>query len=126
VRDYSDETHPEGVYQTLLDQGIFALHTCTRCHRAHYSPRVLCPFCGSDCLAWQESQGRGLVYSASTIVPRGGEPYVVALVDLDDGPRLMSNVIGMPADQVRIGMRVQVRIDVRNDTAIPLFEEERS
>jgi uncharacterized OB-fold protein len=126
MQDYSDETHPEAAYQELLDRGIFALYTCTLCDRAHYSPRVLCPFCGSDSLAWRQSEGHGVVYSMSTIEPRGRDPYVVALIDLDDGPRLMSNVIGISADQVGIGMRVKARIEVRNGSAVPLFEEERS
>jgi len=60
------------------------------------------------------------------VTPRGAEPYAVVLVELDEGPRLMSNLIGMPADQVRIGMRVRVRVQVRNDSAVALFEEERS
>jgi uncharacterized OB-fold protein len=122
VQDYSNQTHPEAVYQVLLDRGIFALHTCNSCGRAHYSPRVLCPFCGSESLGWRESSGLGVVYSTSTIAPRDGEPYVVALIDLDDGPRLMSNVIGIRADRVCIGMRVKVRIEIRNGDAVPLFE----
>jgi uncharacterized OB-fold protein len=94
LRDYSDEMHPEGVYQSLLERGVFALHTCTSCDRAHYSPRVLCPFCGSDALAWRQSSGQGVVYSASTIASRDAEQYVVALVDLDEGVRLMTSECG--------------------------------
>lgn len=124
LQAYSNEAHPEAVYQALLDRGVFALATCTRCDRAHFSPRVVCPYCGSDALGWRQSRGLGVIYSTSTIEPRGGQPYAVVLVDLDDGPRLMSNVVGMPADQVRIGMRVKVRIGTPDDRAVPLFEEE--
>jgi uncharacterized OB-fold protein len=122
VADYTDEVHPEAVYQALLDHDVFAVHSCTRCGRAHYSPRVICPFCGSGALEWRRSTGMGTVYSVSTLSPRGADPYAVVLVDLDDGPRLMSNVVGIPAADVRIGLRVRVRIEPREGGAAALFE----
>ncbi len=125
VLDYTDEVHPEAVYQALLDHDVFAVHACTRCGRAHYSPRVICPHCGSGSLTWKQSDGLGTVYSTSTISPRGGEPYAVVLVNLDDGPRLMSNMIGIAAADVRIGLRVRVRIEQRDGGAVALFEEDR-
>ena len=126
VADYTAEVHPEAVYQALLDHDVLALHRCVRCGRAHYSPRVLCPHCGSTSLTWQQSDGRGTVYSTSTISPRNGEPYAVVLVDLDDGPRLMSNVVGIPAADVRIGRRVRARIVHRDGGAVAMFEEDRT
>jgi uncharacterized OB-fold protein len=126
VADYTGEVHPEAVYQALLDHDVFAVHRCDRCGLAHYSPRVLCPHCGSTSLAWDQSDGLGTVYSTSTISPRDGEPYAVVLVDLDDGPRLMSNVVGIAAADVRIGMRVRARIVHRDGGAVAMFEEDRS
>jgi len=126
AQDNMDRAAPEARYQVLLDQGVFALPTCVRCDRAHYPPRVLCPHCGSDSIRLWKSPGRGVVYSTSMVTPRAAEPYAVVLVELDEGPRLMSNLVGMPADQVQIGMRVRVRVQVRNDSAVALFEEERS
>jgi uncharacterized protein len=123
VADFTDEVHPEGVYQALLDHDVFAVHACTRCGRAHYSPRVICPYCGSGSLTWESSEGIGTIYSTSTISPRDAEPYAVVLVDLDDGPRLMSNVVGIAAADVRIGMRVRVRIEHRDGGAVAMFEE---
>jgi uncharacterized OB-fold protein len=122
VTDHTDELHPEAVYQALLERGIFALPQCEACGRLHYSPRVLCPFCGSDSLGWSELSGDGTVYSTSTITPRGETAYAVVLIDLAEGPRLMSNVVGLPADDVRIGTRVRARIDSRPDGAVPVFE----
>jgi uncharacterized protein len=122
VADYTGEVHPEAVYQALLDHDVLAVHTCETCGRAHYPPRVLCPYCGSTSLAWQRSDGLGTVYSTSTISPRNGEPYAVVLIDLDDGPRLMSNVVGTVAANVRIGMRVRARIVHRDDGAVAMFE----
>jgi uncharacterized OB-fold protein len=124
VADYTGEVHPEAVYQALLDHDIFAVHECTQCGRAHYSPRVLCPYCGSVELTWRQSAGLGTVYSASTISPRDAEPYAVVLVDLDEGPRLMSNVVGIPAAAVRIGMRVRARIVHREGGAVAMFSED--
>jgi uncharacterized protein len=123
VRAYTEQVHPEAVYQALLDQGVFALERCDACGRAHYSPRVLCPHCGSDALSWVESTGQGTVYSTTTIAPRGRVPYAVVLIDLDDGVRLMSNVVGIPAAQVAIGGRVRVQIESRETGAVPLFIE---
>jgi uncharacterized protein len=125
VADYTDEVHPEAVYQALLDHDVFAVRACTKCGRPHYSPRVICPHCGSTSLTWRRSDGLGTVYSTSTISPRGKEPYAVVLVDLDDGPRLMSNVVGIAAADVRIGMRVKVRIANRDGGAVAMFEEHR-
>lgn len=126
VTDYTGEVHPEAVYQALLDHDVFALHGCVQCGRAHYSPRVLCPYCGSTSFRWQRSDGLGTVYSTSTISPRNAEPYAVVLVDLDEGPRLMSNVVGIPAGEVQIGMRVRARIVHREDGAVAMFEEDRA
>jgi hypothetical protein len=123
VSDYTDQVHPEAVYQALLDADVLAVHSCASCGRGHYSPRVVCPYCGSTSLIWQRSGGTGTVYSTSAVARRGAEPVAVVLVDLDDGIRLMSNVVGMPAGDVRIGMRVKVRIEHREDGAVPLFEE---
>ena len=123
VSDYTDQVHPEPVYQALLDAGVLAVHICESCARPHYSPRVMCPYCGSTSLAWRRSGGIGTVYSTSAVARRGEQPIAVVLVDLDDGIRMMSNVVGMPAGDVRIGMRVRVRIEHRDDGAVPLFEE---
>jgi uncharacterized OB-fold protein len=122
ISRYTQEVHPEAVYQALLDSGVFAVHSCRSCGRAHYSPRVLCPYCGSTDLGWQHSLGSGVVYSTSTVSRRGADSVAVVLVDVDEGFRLMSNVVGIAPDDVRIGMRVSVRIDARDGGAVPVFE----
>lgn len=78
-----------------------------------FYPRVVCPGTGAK-PQWRESAGAGTVYSTTTVRPRGGEPYDVSLVDLDEGFRMMSRV---RADDVRIGMRVRVRFD----DGLPVF-----
>lgn len=96
----------------------FVLQRCTDCGQHQFPPRVLCSHCGLQSLEWAEGDGAGAVYSF-TIVHRPPEPsfqpdvpYVVAVIQLDDGPRMMSNVVGIEPDQMRIGMRVR-----------PVFEE---
>lgn len=75
--------------------------------RAVFHPRVACPGTGAE-PQWRESAGAGTVYATTTVHPRGGEPYDVSLVDLDEGFRMLTRV---EAEAVRIGMRVRVRFD---------------
>lgn len=91
-------------------------------------PRGLCPHCWSDKLEWVESSGRGTVYSVTTVhraptpVFSSNTPYVIALVDLDEGPRMFANVIGDGARGVAIGDRVEVTYEDRGEGAlVPQF-----
>lgn len=84
--------------------------------------------CASDDLIWTELSGRGVVYSFTTVyrAPRpeleDAVPYVVALVDLDEGARMMSQIVGCPPDQVGIGMRVEVEFRPSAEwAALPVF-----
>jgi uncharacterized OB-fold protein len=84
--------------------------------RPVFRPRV-----GHD--AWRVSEGLGTVYSTAVARPRGAEPYGLVLVDLDEGFRMMSRVIGLPPEDVTIGMRVRVAWEEREDDApLPVFE----
>ncbi len=102
---------PHREYTDRLAAGAVPFQTCDRCHAAVFHPRVICPACGAVELSWSESAGLGTVYSVSVLSPREGPPYTVALVDLDEGFRMMSTVVGVPAEDVRIGTRVRARID---------------
>ncbi len=79
---------------------------CQACGEAVHYPRVLCPFCGSTRLAWEESAGEGVVYSTTTVFTREGS-YDVSLVDLTEGYRVMTTVTGGGV----IGARVRGRVD---------------
>jgi uncharacterized OB-fold protein len=76
-------------------------------------PRVLCPHCGATELEWREVDGAATVYAVSVQYRPGHPaladrvPYAVALVDLDAGVRMMTNVFGCPADEVAVGQRVR-------------------
>jgi len=83
---------------------------CEDCGAAIFPARVLCPACGSRRLRSETSSGRGVVYSTTTVHRREGT-HNVALVDLDEGFRMMSAVVGIDPDDVRIGMAVQAHDD---------------
>ena len=83
---------------------------CEDCRAAIHPRRVLCPVCGSRRLADETSAGGGVVYSTTAVHRREGI-HNVALVDLDEGIRVMSEVVGIAPDDVRIGMGVRARDD---------------
>jgi len=104
------------------------LPKCEDCGEVHFYPRTLCPHCGSAQLAWIDASGRGSVYSF-TVVQRPPSPafkplvpYVVAVIALEEGPHLMSNVGGCRIEDVRIGMPVTVAWeDLDPGATLPYF-----
>lgn len=99
-------------FRQQLEQGKFVIQRCSACRRSIFYPRMLCPHCGCAQLEWFSPSGLGTVYS-STVIRRKSEDggdYNVALVDLEEGPRIMSRVETVPPEQVAIGMRVEVRV----------------
>ena len=101
---------PLAVYEAHLDRGELAYQWSPEANRAVFYPRVLCPYTGSDRLEWRISQGFGTVHATTVVHPRDGAPYNVALIDCDEGFRLMSRVEDIAPDAVRIGMRVRFRV----------------
>ncbi|HET9690460.1 MAG TPA: Zn-ribbon domain-containing OB-fold protein [Acidimicrobiales bacterium] len=84
----------------------------TDCGRAVFYPRTVCPHCGGTAMQWRPSTGAGTVYTF-TVEHRpapafGAEPYVVALVALDEGIRVMTNLVDVDPGQVRVGMPVEL------------------
>ncbi|WP_258127475.1 Zn-ribbon domain-containing OB-fold protein [Achromobacter anxifer] len=107
-------------YFEQLAQGRFVIPQCQACRRHHFYPRVVCPHCGSDALEWIEPSGRGVVYSTTIVRSKGGD-YTVCLVDLEEGPRLMSRVVDMPVEAVTIGLPVRARIDAEDGAPLMVF-----
>jgi hypothetical protein len=101
---------PLALYQAHLEAGELAYQWSPAANRAVFYPRVVCPFSGSDRLEWRVSSGLGTVYATTVTHPREGAPHNVALIDCDEGFRLMSRVEEIAPDGVRIGMRVRLRI----------------
>lgn len=108
----ADATGADLYYRTQLDQGHFQIQRCTACQRSIFYPRMICPYCGSNRLSWFSPSGRGTVYSTTTVrrKPEHGGDYNVALIDLDEGARMMGRVEGIASGAVRIGMPVQAAL----------------
>ena len=106
----SSSQSPLTTYREFLNADQLAYQWDQVTSRAVFYPRVLGPGSGNTQLEWRISKGLGTVYSVTVISPKGEESYNVALIDMDEGFRLMSRVEGVPASEVRIGMRVRVRI----------------
>ena len=98
-------------------EGVLLIKRCNACGEAHWYPRPFCPHCGSEHTEWVTSNGSGTVYSFTVTYQnqapgfRESLPYVLAVVQLDEGPRMMTNVVGCAPEDVKIGMPVQVQYD---------------
>ena len=102
-------------------EGKLLLKKCEDCGEVHYYPRSICPFCMSSNTRWYESTGKGKVYSYS-ISRRAPVQYCLAYVTLDEGVTLMTNIIKMDLDDVRIDMDVRVCfVDTGDGCALPYF-----
>lgn len=113
---------PPGIaYERLAAAQVLGYQRCTACAHAVFTPRVLCPACGSVELTWTASAGVGSVYSVTTLQPRHQQPHAVALIDLDEGFRMMSQVVDVPAGEVAIDSRVQVVFRDAEDGPLPYF-----
>ena len=112
---------PEQSWRQALVDGEFKLQWARASGRCFFPPRVAEPGTGNRDWEWISASGYGTVYSVTTVHPRAPDkPYNVVLVDLAEGPRVMSRVVGT-AD-VRIGMAVRARIDRAGDAPLLLFE----
>ncbi len=104
------EQSPLAVYEAHLDKGELAYQWSPEANRAVFYPRLLCPYTGSDRLEWRLSGGLGTVHATTVVHPRDGAPYNVALIDIDEGFRLMSRVEDIAPEAVGIGLRVRFRV----------------
>lgn len=115
---------PAVAYRERLDRGELAYQECGSCGRTVFYPRVICPACGSTELTWRASAGLGTVYATTALHPRGTDPYNVAMVDLDEGFRMMSRVEDVPAPDVRIGLRVRAAVITQDGEPVVIFRPE--
>ena len=114
---------PEQEYFEHLASGRLMLQRSRSSGKFFFYPRVAEPVTGAQDLEWVEASGDGVVHA--TTVVRAKPPQVsfnVVLVDLAEGPRVMSRVEGVPPEAVRIGMHVKARIGVQDEVPILLFE----
>jgi uncharacterized OB-fold protein len=107
-------------YREFLRAGKFMLLRSKSSGRCFFYPRIAEPGTGATDLEWVPAGGSGVVYSATTARTRD-ESYNVSIIELDEGARLMSEVVGLAPDQVRIGLRVTAEIVLRNDEPLIVF-----
>ncbi|MBO0511560.1 Zn-ribbon domain-containing OB-fold protein [Streptomyces beijiangensis] len=114
-------------YWSAAREGHLLIRRCADCGRAHHYPREFCPHCWSDHVEWERATGRATLYTWSTVhrndLPPFGErvPYVAAVVDLAEGPRMMTEVVGVAETDLRIGMELQVTARIQGEIAVPVF-----
>lgn len=103
--------HPDADYKAFLKEGRFMIQRSRGSGRYVFYPRVIEPGTGADDLEWVQASGRAKVYSTTVVRVRPpAENYNVALVDLEEGPRMMTRIEGLKPEDVCIGMSVQARI----------------
>ncbi len=127
VQNSSNSTHtggdeavgPEQYFQRMLEQGQFMIQRCETTGRAVFYPRAISPY-GGGRLRWEAASGGGTIYSTTVVRqrPERGGNYCVVLVDLEEGPRLMSTVVDIDPLAVTIGMRVRAEVR-RQSSGVP-------
>jgi uncharacterized OB-fold protein len=121
-----------GPYWDAAKEDRFVLQQCRDCKKHRFIPSHLCTSCGSDNTDWVEASGKGTIHSLSTVhrgpTPefRAHTPYIVALIDLIEGPRMMTNLVGQDASDLKIGDAVQMCFEERQGgSKVPQFEKDQ-
>ena len=119
------ETQP---YWDAAREERLLVRRCAGCGEAHFYPRRFCPLCWSEDVAWEDASGRATLYTWSVVhsndLPPFGEkvPYVAAVVDLHEGPRMMTNIVDCDAEALTVGMELSVAFEQRtDDVTVPVF-----
>jgi uncharacterized protein len=120
-----DEIHPDAQFASFLRQGRFMIQRSRSSGHHVFYPRVAEPGTGALDLEWVEASGLGTVHSTTVVRPKPpAEPYNVALIELAEGPRMMSRVEGVAPEAVRIGMQTRARIRQDPDGPYVVFDIE--
>ena len=112
-----DVPEPDAFTRTYWDaagEGRLLVRHCGACGRTHHYPREFCPHCWSEDVTWEPASGRAELYTWSVVhrndLPPFGErtPYVAAVVQLAEGPRMMTELVDAPPRTLRAGMALEV------------------
>lgn len=108
--------------------GELRLQRCNGCGQAYFYPRPSCPHCGSTDVAWFRASGRGKLHTYMiNHRPAPGfadkAPYAIAIVELEEGPRMMSNIVGVPQtpEALVLDMDLEVDFEPRGEQMLPVF-----
>jgi uncharacterized OB-fold protein len=124
MNDYFDGPGPEAIFREHLAEGRFMIQRSVSTGLHVFYPRVVTPSSGEADLEWVEASGAGVVY-ATTLTRRRAEQggdYNISLIDLAEGPRMMSRVVGIAPEKVTIGLKVRAKVDELNGAPAVLFE----
>lgn len=122
VQDSDSRPYWEG-----LTQGELRIQRCDSCSKAVFYPRSICPHCFADRLSWIVASGKGTIYSYTVAHQAFGSfaadaPFVVALIELEEGVRMMSRLLDAPRARVTVGAAVMVTFEkVEEDLTLPYF-----
>lgn len=122
--DIDDITRP---FWDAVQRRTLALQRCDDCATWIFYPNTWCTACFGRALSWHPVSGRGSVYTYSVVHYPPFEafaaevPYVLATVELEEGPHMMTNIVGCHHEAVHVGMRVQICFEDRNGFLVPQF-----
>jgi uncharacterized OB-fold protein len=103
-------------------EGRFLLKRCQACGEAHWYPRTICPFCHSDRTVWEESPGEGEVYTFSIMRRAPTGPYAIGYVTLSEGVSLLTNIVDVAPEALKIGLKVKVKFQpTEGGPPVPVF-----
>ncbi len=119
---FSPNVLPEvAVYWQAANAGRLLIKHCSACDKPHHYPRDICPHCLSQATQWREASGSGTLYSFSSM-GTGEAAYTLAMVTLDEGVTMLSNVVDADPAGLRIGQRLKVVfLPSENGQAVPMF-----
>ncbi|MEP3787258.1 MAG: Zn-ribbon domain-containing OB-fold protein [Ascidiaceihabitans sp.] len=127
----TEKPHPEIYPETQFywdgaKAGQLLLNHCTSCDQSYFPPRPFCPSCGNRDVTVREASGKGRLYSyvISHLPAPGYEPpYIVAVVELEEGTRMLTNLLDCPVDPsaIEVDMPVEVTFENRGDVTVPQF-----
>ncbi|MBC7702655.1 MAG: OB-fold domain-containing protein [Rhodoferax sp.] len=108
-------------YWNAAKQGVLRIRRCTACHRLHWYPRPVCPFCMGD-TEWIDAAGEGTIYSVSVTRKAGPVAYALSYVTLAEGVTLLTNIVDCDLDTLHIGQQVRVVfVEAEGGYKIPMF-----
>lgn len=115
-------------YWDAAQRGELQFQRCGDCRTAFLYPRICCPACGSASLAWEKASGRASLYSYvinHLAAPGFAEdvPHVIAIVQLEEGPRMLSNIMGVPPvpEKLPLDMPLALAFEDRSGQQVPVF-----
>jgi uncharacterized protein len=123
--EIDDFTRP---FWDAATDGRLLIRRCRACARAHHYPREFCPYCWSEDVDWERASGRATLYTWSVVhrndlPPFGARvPYTAGVVDLVEGPRMMTEIVQCPEGGLSIGMALEVTFRQEDgEQAVPVF-----